>query len=103
MIGLTRENGGLKIMNKVDLVELVAEKARLTKKDATVAVDEVFEGMVEALARGEEVRIAGFGSVVVKERKPRQGVNPSTGEKMTIPAAKVVGFKAAKALKDRVK
>ena len=62
-------------MNKVELVELVAEKAHLTKKDAAVAVDAVFDGMVEALVKGEDVRIAGFGTVAVKERKPRQGVH----------------------------
>lgn len=89
-------------MNKVELAEVIAEKARLTKKDAAVAVDVLFEAMGDALAKGEEVRIAGFGTVAVKERKPRQGVNPSTGEKMIIPAAKVVGFKAAKSLKDKV-
>ena len=74
-------------MNKVELADLVAERARLTKKDATIAVDALFDGIVEALAKGEEVRVAGFGTIEVKERKPRQGVNPSTGEKMTIPAA----------------
>lgn len=89
-------------MNKVELVELVAEKAHLTKKDAAVAVDAVFDGMVEALVKGEDVRIAGFGTVAVKERKPRQGVNPSTGAKMTIPAVKVVGLKAAKVLKEKL-
>lgn len=89
-------------MNKVELVELVAEKAHLTKKDAAVAVDAVFEGVVEALVKGEDVRVAGFGTVAVKERKPRQGVNPSTGEKMTIPGAKVVSLKAAKALKEKL-
>lgn len=89
-------------MNKVELVELVAERAHLTKKDAAVAVDAVFDGMVEALVKGEDVRIAGFGTVAVKERKPRQGVNPSTGAKMTIPAAKVVGLKAAKVLKEKL-
>lgn len=89
-------------MNKVELADLVAERARLTTKDATIAVDALFDGIVEALAKGEEVRVAGFGTIEVKDRKPRQGVNPSTGEKMTIPAAKVVGFKAAKALKDKI-
>ncbi len=89
-------------MNKVELVELVAEKAHLTKKDAAVAVDAVFDGMADALAKDEEVRVAGFGTVAVKTRKARQGVNPSTHEPMTIPASKVVTFKVAKVLKDRL-
>ena len=87
-------------MNKVELVELVAEKAHLTKK--AVAVDAVFDGMADALAKDEEVRVAGFGTVAVKTRKARQGVNPSTHEPMTIPASKVVTFKVAKVLKDRL-
>lgn len=89
-------------MNKVDLVELVAEKAHLTKKDAAVAVDAVFAGMEEALLKGDDVRVAGFGTVAVKDRKPREGVNPATGAKMTIPGARVLVLKTAKALKEKL-
>lgn len=89
-------------MNKVELVELVAEKAHLTKKDAAVAVDAVFDGMVEALVKGDEVRVAGFGTVAVKTRKARKGVNPSTHEEMEIPASKVVTLKVAKVLKEKL-
>lgn len=89
-------------MNKVELVELVAERAHLTKKDAAVAVDAVFDGVVEALVKGDEVRVAGFGTVAVKTRAARQGVNPSTHEAMTIPASKVVTLKVAKVLKEKL-
>ncbi len=89
-------------MNKADLVEKVAAEARLTKKDAQYATEVVFEKILEALVNGEEVKIAGFGSFVVKERAARVGINPTTKEKIEIPAMKAVVFKAAKPAKDKV-
>lgn len=90
-------------INKLDLVAAVADKAELAKKEAQVAVDALFDAITEALKEGNKVVISGFGQFEVKERAAREGVNPATGEKISIPATKVPGFKAGKALKDSVK
>ena len=91
-----------KLTNK-DLVELVSANLECTKKDATEAVNVVFDEMCKALSKGAEVDVAGFGKFVVKKRSARTGINPATGEKIKIAAAKVPGFKPAKALKEAVK
>lgn len=90
-------------MNKVELVEKVAVEARLTKKDAAAAVDAVFATIEGALVAGEEVKVSGFGTLVVKERKARVGVNPANGEKIEIAAAKTVVLKPSKVLKEKVR
>ena len=90
-------------INKVDLIAAVADKAELEKKEATKAVDAFLEAITEALKEGDKVVISGFGQFEVKERAAREGVNPATGEKITIPATRVPGFKAGKGLKDSVK
>lgn len=87
-------------MNTKDLAGVVAEQARLTKKNAEVAINATFVAIGEALVAGEEVRIPGFGTFVVKERAARIGLNPSTREKIEIKESKAVGFKASKNLKD---
>ena len=89
-------------MNKTELINAVAEKAALTKKDAEAAVTAVLDVISETLAQDEEIRLVGFGSFEVKHRKPRIGQNPKTGDRVEIPAAKVPAFKPGKALKDAV-
>ncbi|MDD2496833.1 MAG: HU family DNA-binding protein [Desulfitobacteriaceae bacterium] len=89
-------------MNKADLVNSVAEKAEVTKKDAEKAVNAVFASISDALAAGDKVQLVGFGTFEVKERAARVGRNPQTGETIEISAAKVPGFKAGKVLKDAV-
>ena len=89
-------------MNKTQLIDVVAKTANLKKKDAEVAVTAALDAIVEALAAGDKVQLIGFGSFEVKERAAREGHNPATGEKITIPASKNVGFSASKALKDKV-
>jgi DNA-binding protein HU-beta len=89
-------------LNKAELVSAVAEKADMSKKDAEKAVKAVFEVIEESLAQSEKVQLVGFGTFEVKERAERTGRNPRTKEAITIPAAKVPGFKAGKALKDAV-
>ena len=89
-------------MNKSELVAAVAEKAEMSKKDAEKAVNAVFGAIEEALAKNEKVQLVGFGTFEVKTRAERTGLNPQTKEKITIPASKVPGFKAGKALKDAV-
>ena len=88
-------------MNKTDLIAAVVE-AGLTKADATKAVNATFDAITAAIAEGDKVALVGFGTFAVKERAARQGVNPRTGEKVTIAAAKAPAFKAGKALKDAV-
>ena len=90
-------------MNKTDLVNAVAEKTELSKKDAAKAVDAVFETVMDSLSEGEKVQIIGFGNFEVRERKARKGRNPQTGEEIQIPASTVPAFKAGKALRDAVR
>ena len=89
-------------MNKTDLVEVVALKTGMTKKDAEAAVKAVNEAITEALAAGDKVQIVGFGTYSVKTRAAREGRNPKTGEAMTIAASKTPAFTAGKALKDAI-
>ncbi|MBQ4135582.1 MAG: HU family DNA-binding protein [Clostridia bacterium] len=89
-------------MNKTDLVEVVAIKTGMTKKDAEAAVKAVNEAIAEALAAGDKVQLIGFGTYAVKARAAREGRNPKTGAKMTIAASKTPVFTAGKALKDAV-
>ncbi len=89
-------------MNKAELVELVAGKSQVAKRDAEAAVEAVFETIADALAKGETVKISGFGIFEKKERAAREGTNPSSGEKITIPASNSVGFKVSKTLKEKL-
>jgi DNA-binding protein HU-beta len=90
-------------VNKSELISVVAEKAGLTKKDTEKVVNAVFDGIGEALAKGDKVQVIGFGTFDVRDRKAREGRNPATGDTIKIPAVKVPVFKAGKALKDNVK
>ncbi|MFJ7933442.1 HU family DNA-binding protein [Sporosarcina sp. NPDC096371] len=90
-------------MNKTELINSVAEAAGLTKKDATKAVEAVFDTIQSTLAKGEKVQLIGFGNFEVRERAARKGRNPQSGEEIDIAASKVPAFKAGKALKDAVK
>ena len=93
-------------MNKItkkDLAELVASKVDCTKKDATEVVNAIFDEITNTIKKGDVADISGFGKFVLKERKARTGINPSTGAKIEIKASKAPGFRAAKALKEAVK
>ena len=90
-------------MNKTELVNSVAEATELSKKDASKAVDAVFETIQSALADGDKVQLIGFGNFEVRERAARKGRNPQTGAEIDIAASKVLAFKPGKALKDAVK
>ena len=89
-------------MTKADLVEEVADKTGLTKKDAAVAVDTLIEAISQALTDGKNIEIRGFGSFKVKSRKGRMARNPRTGEQVEVPARDVPVFKPSKDLKGRV-
>ena len=89
-------------MNKLDLIAAVAEEADMQKAAATQAVEAVFAAIERALRSKQEVRLTGFGSFVVTERKATKGRDPRTGQPLDIPASTSVRFKPGKALKDAV-
>ena len=81
-------------MNKADLVAAVAAKAELSKAKAAVAVEAAVDAVMNALKKGENVQLIGFGTFAVVKKAARQGINPATKAKIQIPAKKVVKFKA---------
>jgi DNA-binding protein HU-beta len=87
-------------MNKADLAAAVADKTGLPKQSANLAVDAVFNLISDAMKKGEEVRVSGFGSFSVADRAATTGRNPQTGEAMQIKASKQPKFKPGKGLKD---
>lgn len=89
-------------MNKSDLVLKVSEKAELTQKEAAAAVNAFTAAVQEALSKGDNVTLIGFGTFLVRERAARSGHNPRTGEALQIPAVKVPSFRPGKNLKDVV-
>ena len=89
-------------MNKSELIDAVASEAGLSHTDAARAVDAVLHNIIDTLAGGGQVNIAGFGTFSVRERAARSGRNPQTGETIQIKASKAPGFKAGKAFKDAV-
>ena len=89
-------------MNKAELIQAVAAKSGLPKKDAEAAVAAVIDSITEALKADDKVSLVGFGNFVVKARAARTGKNPQTGEAIEIAACKVPAFVAGKALKDAI-
>lgn len=90
-------------MNRAELIDLMAEKAEVTKASAERALGALLDAIASSLQKDEPVVLVNFGTFVVKQRAARKGRNPQTGEDIMIKAAKVVGFKAGKALKEAVK
>ena len=89
-------------MNKSDLITSIAEKSKITKKDAEVALKALIESVEEALEKGDKVQLVGFGTFETRKRAARVGRNPRTKEEITIPESTVPVFKAGKALKEVV-
>ena len=89
-------------MTKATLIDAIAAKAEIKKVDAEKALNAVIDAITDALKAGEKVQITGFGTFEVKENAERPGVNPATGEKITIKASKAAKFSAGKSLKDAV-
>ncbi|HOJ52581.1 MAG TPA: integration host factor subunit alpha [Syntrophales bacterium] len=86
-------------MTKIDIIQELYEKLNFSKKDAARIVESVFDIMKDALARGEKIKISGFGNFIVKEKKPRRGRNPQTGEEIIISERKVLTFKSSQVLR----
>ena len=89
-------------MTKADLIDEVSRLAELTRKDSEVIVETIFDSVVRSLRAGDKIEIRGFGSFRTRQRKPRTGRNPKTGEKVEVPAKKIPFFKPSKELKDLV-
>jgi len=90
-------------MTKDQVIEAVANKTGLSKKQTDEVIEGLLETITKALQKGDKVVFTGFGAFLISHRKARQGVNPKTGAKIQIPAMKVPKFRAGKALKEAVK
>ena len=89
-------------MTKADLIEEVSRLAELTRKDSEVIVETIFDSVVRSLRVGDKIEIRGFGSFRTRQRKPRVGRNPKTGDRVEVPAKKIPFFKPSKELKDLI-
>ncbi len=89
-------------MNKGELVDAIADKASVTKKQADAVLSAALESIVEAVSSEQKVTLVGFGSFEARQRKAREGRNPKTSDKMQIPATKVPAFSAGKLFKEKV-
>jgi len=89
-------------MNKSDLINSIASKSGLNKKNSEAALNAFISSVEDTLKAGEKVTLVGFGTFEVRERAARKGRNPQTKQEITIPASKAPVFKAGKGLKDNV-
>ncbi|MBP7176995.1 MAG: HU family DNA-binding protein [Ruminiclostridium sp.] len=89
-------------MNKTELVNAIAAKSGLSKKNSEAALNALVASVEDALVAGEKVVLVGFGTFEVKQRAERKGRNPQTKAEITIPASKAPVFKAGKGLKDKI-
>ena len=89
-------------MNKAELIDAVTEATELSRADAEKTTNAVLDSIIDALSKGDQVSLVGFGTFSVRERAARTGRNPQTGETIQIKASKSPGFKAGKAFKDAV-
>ena len=89
-------------MTKADLVEEVANLESLTKKETELIVDTIFDNIALALTKGDKVELRGFGSFRIRQRNPRNGRNPKTGNTVNVPEKRVPFFKVGKRLRELV-
>ena len=89
-------------MNKTELINVISEKACLSKKNTEIALNATIASIEEALKKGDKVVLVGFGTFEVKKRAARKGRNPQTSQEIQIPASKAPVFRAGKSLKDSV-
>lgn len=89
-------------MNKSELIDKIAEKTQLTKKDIDTVLSAALDAVQETVSAGEKVTLVGFGTFEARDRAAREGRNPSTGKPIQIPATKVPAFSAGKLFKERV-
>jgi len=96
------ESGGLTGMIKADLMEKVTRLGDLTLSDSEVIVETIFNSMIAVLQGGDKIEIRGFGSFRIRQRNPRIGRNPKTGERVEVPAKAVAYFKPSRELRDLI-
>lgn len=89
-------------MNKGELIDAIAEKASVTKKEADIVLTAMIDSIMDAVADGQKVTLVGFGTFEPRDRQAREGRNPQTGMAIKIPATTVPAFSAGKAFKDKV-
>ena len=89
-------------MNKSELIELVSERAQISKANAQIIVTTIFDSMVEAMRRGERIEIRNFGNFTMRDYKPYTGRNPKSGEPVQVPAKKMPFFKVGEGLKNLI-
>jgi len=89
-------------MTKADLIKIIGEKIGFPAKESREAVEQLFDILKETLEGGEKVKISGFGNFVVRQKRPRKGRNPKTGEKLEISGRRVVIFKPSHVLRTAV-
>ena len=89
-------------MTKADIVETIYEKVGLSKRESARIVDMIFDIIKSRLENGENVKVSGFGSFTVRDKKARRGRNPQTGEEITISARRVLSFKASNVLRKHI-
>ncbi|HOO55388.1 MAG TPA: HU family DNA-binding protein [bacterium] len=90
-------------MNKVQMIDEVAVKLNISKKEASIAVETIFGIVKDCLKKDEEINIGGFGAFKVKKRASRMGINPKTGERIQIDSTRIPAFRPSKALKELVR
>ncbi|SFG77464.1 HU family DNA-binding protein [Sporolactobacillus nakayamae] len=90
-------------MNKNELINKVAEKTGISKKETESVINEALDQVMDTLSKGEKAQFVGFGTFEVRQRASRTGRNPQTGETITIPSTSVPGFRAGNKFKDAVK
>jgi len=95
-------NTAMKAATKAELADAVHEALQMTKRDAALVVDTVFDAMTQALADGRDLRIGGFGVFELREHPPRAGRNPKTGTPVEIPARTVVVYRPSALVKEKV-
>lgn len=89
-------------LTKIEIAENLVERLGLDKRVAKQLVEQFFEEIRTSLENGEEVKLSGFGNFTVREKRPRPGRNPKTGEEAVVTARRVVTFKAGQKMRERV-
>jgi len=89
-------------MNKAEIITAIADELMLTKRSVEEIINLFCDTVIETLAKGEEVKLTGFGTFQTRERKERHGVSPQTGAEIVIPSGRTIVFKPSKLLKEKV-
>ncbi|HOA11084.1 MAG: DNA-binding protein HU [Tenericutes bacterium ADurb.Bin087] len=89
-------------MNKAEIIAAIADELMITKRSVEEIINLFCDTVIETLAKGEDVKLTGFGTFQTRERKERRGVSPQTGTEIVIPSGRTIVFKPSKLLKEKV-